>query len=113
MNEPRYKTMRDQITAKDGKLVRTGLYEGPRDSGLWANGFEACNDMWHEALERSCMDMSLCRRCGKPVICLPDGLSNICDPCSEMENAPCLPNNALDRHERPNAQPDHAGGGKP
>lgn len=47
---------------------------------------------WDQALERSCMDMSLCRRCGKPVICLPDGLSNICDPCSEMENAPSLPN---------------------
>jgi hypothetical protein len=44
-----------------------------------------------QALERSCMDMSLCRHCGKPVICLPDGLSNVCDPCSEMENAPCLP----------------------
>jgi hypothetical protein len=80
-------TLRDQVTIHDGKIVRNGLYAGSRDSGLWSNGFEACNDIWHEALERSCMDMSLCRRCGKPVICLPDGLSNICDPCSEMENA--------------------------
>ena len=50
---------------------------------------------WDMALERSCMDMSLCRRCGKPVICLPDGLSNVCDPCSEMENALSLPNHEV------------------
>ena len=40
---------------------------------------------WDQALERSCMDMSLCRRCGKPVICLPDGLSNICEACAEKD----------------------------
>jgi hypothetical protein len=38
------------------------------------------------AIDRSGLDISLCRICGKVVICIPDGLSNICEPCAAREN---------------------------
>lgn len=37
----------------------------------------------YDAIERSGLDISECRHCGKLVVCLPDGLSNICEPCAE------------------------------
>ena len=35
----------------------------------------------NDALKRSGYDVSPCRECGEPVVCLPDGLSGVCDPC--------------------------------
>ncbi len=43
---------------------------------------------WLDALDRSGLDLSLCKRCNKPVICLPDGLSNICESCVDEEYKP-------------------------
>lgn len=37
------------------------------------------------AIARSGLDRSLCRCCGKLVLCIPDGLSNMCEPCAERE----------------------------
>lgn len=37
------------------------------------------------AIARSGLDRSLCRCCGKLVLCIPDGLSNLCEPCAERE----------------------------
>jgi hypothetical protein len=39
-----------------------------------------------DAIERSGLDISLCRGCGKLVVCIPDGLSNICEACAEKES---------------------------
>jgi hypothetical protein len=39
-----------------------------------------------DAIERSGLDISLCRCCGKLVVCIPDGLSNICEACAEKES---------------------------
>lgn len=36
------------------------------------------------ALERSGYDLSMCSKCGLPVICLPDGMP-ICEPCAKKE----------------------------
>lgn len=38
-----------------------------------------------DAIERSGLDISLCRGCGELVVCIPDGLSNICEACAEKE----------------------------
>ena len=35
-----------------------------------------------ELLDRSGMDLSCCRQCGKAVICIPDGLA-LCKHCAE------------------------------
>jgi hypothetical protein len=35
-----------------------------------------------ELLDRSGMDLSPCRKCGKTVICIPDGLA-LCKDCAE------------------------------
>ena len=35
-----------------------------------------------ELLDRSCMDISPCRKCGVPVVCIPDGLA-LCKDCAE------------------------------
>lgn len=40
--------------------------------------------IYMEALDRSSFDMSLCRVCGQPVVCLPDGLA-VCEPCAKEE----------------------------
>lgn len=42
------------------------------------------NQIWHDALKRSGMDVSPCRMCGEPVICIPDGLT-YCEECAEKE----------------------------
>jgi hypothetical protein len=40
----------------------------------------------HEAIARSGMDISPCRVCSKPVVCVPDGLT-FCEACAELEAA--------------------------
>lgn len=37
------------------------------------------------AIDRSGLDISLCRGCGKVVVCIPDGLSNMCEACACKE----------------------------
>ena len=40
--------------------------------------------VYMDALDRSAFDMSPCRVCGEPVVCLPDGLA-LCEPCATRE----------------------------
>lgn len=40
--------------------------------------------VYMEALDRSDFDMSLCRRCALPIVCLPDGLA-MCFACLKSE----------------------------
>jgi hypothetical protein len=47
------------------------------------NGFSPA-ELW-QAIVRGGFDLSLCRTCSKPVVCLPDGLSNVCEACVEAE----------------------------
>jgi hypothetical protein len=42
------------------------------------------------AIERSGLDISECRNCGKMVVCIPDGLSNWCEKCADAEGRPNL-----------------------
>lgn len=42
---------------------------------------EAYMELW-VAIERSGFDVSPCRNCGEPVICIPDGLA-MCKDCAE------------------------------
>ncbi len=37
-------------------------------------------ELW-QAIVRGGFDLSPCQTCGKPVVCLPDGMSNICEGC--------------------------------
>jgi hypothetical protein len=39
-----------------------------------------------DAIERSGLEISECRRCSMLVVCIPDGLSNFCEKCAEKEN---------------------------
>lgn len=48
-----------------------------------SDGFSAA-ELW-QAIVRGGLDLSLCRTCSKPVVCLPDGLSNLCEECAETE----------------------------
>ena len=41
---------------------------------------------YKEALDRSEFDISPCGECGEPVICLPDGMSTICNECIKEED---------------------------
>jgi hypothetical protein len=51
---------------------------------------QRCEDVYQnrirDLLDRSGLDVSPCRLCGKPVICLPDGLA-CCKPCAEKAGA--------------------------
>ncbi len=38
-----------------------------------------------DAIERSGLDISECRHCNKLVVCIPDGLSNVCEACAEKD----------------------------
>ena len=44
----------------------------------WIGRAEASE--WRDALHRSPYDISLCMECGKPVVCIPDGMP-MCEPC--------------------------------
>jgi hypothetical protein len=37
------------------------------------------------AIDRSGLDISECRHCNQLVVCIPDGMSNICEACAEQE----------------------------
>ena len=40
---------------------------------------------WKEALNRSEFDISPCRDCGLPVVCIPDGMSAWCNECARSK----------------------------
>lgn len=40
---------------------------------------------YEEALKRSEYDISPCRKCSLPVVCLPDGMSAMCSACWKKE----------------------------
>lgn len=39
----------------------------------------------YDAIERSGLDISECRICNSLVVCIPDGMSNICEACAKKE----------------------------
>ena len=39
-----------------------------------------------QLLDRSGMDISPCRGCGLPVVCIPDGLSSMCELCAAQDH---------------------------
>lgn len=39
------------------------------------------------AIERSGMDVSPCRTCGEAVVCVPDGMSSMCEKCADKAGA--------------------------
>ena len=52
------------------------------------NALEARLECYQDALARGGYDISPCRECERPVVCLPDGLGTVCNECRAKERKP-------------------------
>lgn len=73
---PQIETMREQLAQAVAMIETTQAHEAAARKG---------HEDLMAAIARSAFDLSLCKCCGKLVICLPDGMSNVCEPCAERE----------------------------
>ncbi len=64
------------LMERAGKLARTAL------------AYLDATDALEKAVSRGGYDISPCRECGEPVVCLPDGLGGLCVGCEEKEYTP-------------------------
>lgn len=49
-----------------------------------AEYWRGCYDWLKATVDRSGLDISHCLACGRPVVCIPDGLP-MCEPCAKEQ----------------------------